>query len=259
MTEAKGAVGNVPAELVNPAGASRVFLVCEHASNTIPPAYGNLGLRPWQLASHIAWDPGALSVARHVSRKLDAPLLAATISRLIYDCNRSPEAPDAIPARSEDQDIPGNRDLDPEARDRRVQEVYWRFEAALAEELRRRGPDAVLVTIHSFTPQWMGVPREVEIGVLHDRDRRLADAVLELAPQYTEHLVRRNEPYGPEDGVTHTLRRHGLQNSLANVMIEIRNDLITDEASQERMGEMLARLIEAALGRLAERQGGLPS
>ncbi|MFC6490697.1 N-formylglutamate amidohydrolase, partial [Nitratireductor sp. GCM10026969] len=95
-------------ETINAEGAGTVVLSCEHAANFIPPEFADLGLAREVLESHIAWDPGASAVARHLSRHLDAPLVAQRVSRLVYDCNRPPDAEAATPARSEAYAVPGN-------------------------------------------------------------------------------------------------------------------------------------------------------
>lgn len=240
-----GAAGVV--EVVNPSGAGHVVLVCEHASNFIPAQYANLGLDSRAIASHIAWDPGAMAVARGMAALLDAPLIAQRISRLVYDCNRPPEARDAMPATSEAFSVPGNANLSAADRAARVEAVYVPFREALSAQIGRRvaaGRPPALVTVHSFTPIYNGVPRAVDLGILHDADARLADAMLDGC---ADPRVRRNEPYGPRDGVTHTLRVHALARGLLNVMIEIRNDLIVDAASQNAMAARLAALVSAGL------------
>jgi len=240
-----------PVEILNASGEGKVLLVCEHASNRMPAALGDLGLPPDLLRSHIAWDPGALSVARTIARELDAPLVAGRFSRLAYDCNRPPEAFDAVTETSEGHAVPGNRGLSPMARAERAQAIYAPFRAALAEEVQWR-PESAIVTIHSFTPVYLGVYRPVELGVLHDSDARLADAVLSLSPQFVDLRTERNQPYGPQDGVTHTLREHALPTGALNVMLEVRNDLISQEADCVAVGEALASLLKAALAMAAE-------
>lgn len=235
------------AEVLNRSAKSGVLFVCEHASNYIPTAFNDLGLPADLLDSHITWDPGALGVAEHCSRLLSARLVVSKVSRLLYDCNRTPDAPDAIPERSEIHDIPGNQRLSANARGARVRDYYRPFEALLSETLRARPDVEQLVTIHSFTPIYGGRRRDVEIGVLHETDRRLADAMLLLASEHTRCAVRRNAPYGPEDGVTHTLRQHGNKRGIPNVMLEIRNDLIVSTDQQERMAEMLCRWLSASI------------
>ena len=239
---------NFAPRVVNPSGKSAVVLVCEHASAEMPEPFDGLGLRAADRQSHIAWDPGAGEVARLLSKRLDAVYVHSTASRLIYDCNRPPEAPGAIPERSESTDIPGNAGLSQAARQERVDLYYRPFEALLAGVLDARAPDVVLVTIHSFTPVYFGKPRSTEIGILHDEDSRLADALLQVARGY---VIARNDPYGPEDGVTHTLRHHGLARGLPNVMIEIRNDLIATPAACAQMAEQLAEWLQKSLAAIA--------
>lgn len=237
-------------ETINAHGAGPVTLACEHASNAIPSEFGDLGLSKQALESHIAWDPGAYAVAQRLSALLDAPLVAQTVSRLVYDCNRPPHASDATPAQSEIYAIPGNADLTEAERAERARRFYEPFRAALAACLDARmaaGQAPVLVTIHTFTPVYFGVRREVELGILHDRDRRLADALLGTLAAERGWIVRRNEPYGPEDGVTHTLADQALPRGLYNVMVEIRNDLVRDASGQERVASLLAQHLKRAV------------
>lgn len=239
-----------PVALENSIARGPVILVCEHASRLLPKALGTLGLPEAALESHIAWDPGALAVSRLIAERLDAALVFQRFSRLVYDCNRPPESPAAMPEKSEVFAVPGNAGLDQAARDARTQALYLPFREKLAGLLKSRvgeGRAPVIVTMHSFTPVYFGKPRAVEIGILHDADTRLADAMLNTAGSAGPYDIRRNEPYGPEDGVTHTLKEHGLSNGLANVMIEVRNDLIKDEAGQRVVADYLAGLLEKSL------------
>ena len=107
--------------------------------------------------------------------------------------------------------------------------------------------DPILVTVHSFTPIFHGNVRDVEIGILHDSDSRLADALLSTSSANTPRTVRRNEPYGPTDGVTHTLKEHALPSGHLNVMLEVRNDLIATEVAQASMAKMISKWLECAL------------
>lgn len=231
----------------NREGGGRCLIVCEHASRFIPPEYANLGLDADALSSHIAWDPGAMAVALEMSALLDAPLVAQGASRLLYDCNRPPHEPSSIPAASEIYRVPGNEGLSDAQKRERAERFYFPFRDALAAEIAARPRPPAIVTVHSFTPVYHGVARAVEIGILHDADSRLADAMLAEAGGDCGFVVRRNEPYGPQDGVTHTLREHALPRGLANVMIEIRNDLIERTESRNAMAEQLAVWLNAAL------------
>ncbi|KIC07385.1 N-formylglutamate amidohydrolase [Leisingera sp. ANG-M1] len=245
-------------EVVNREGASPVLLLCEHASSHIPARYNGLGLRAEDRLSHAAWDPGALAVSLHLSRALDAPLVASRVSRLVYDCNRPPEAASAMPDRSELVAVPGNFGLGAAERQERVDTIYTPFCEAVSEVIGARkeaGKQTVLVTMHSFTPVYFGKERDVEIGILHDDDTRLADAMLAGEDALPHRRVERNEPYGPADGVTHSLKIHGLAHGLANVMIEIRNDLVTSPEEEEAMAKEMLTLLRPALAALAAEGG----
>jgi predicted N-formylglutamate amidohydrolase len=116
------------------------------------------------------------------------------------------------------------------------------------DKRRDAGRPIVLVTVHSFTPVYFGQPRDGALGILHDDDPRLADAMLKAASAAGLEGVRRNYPYGPQDGVTHTLRKHGLTRQIANVMLEIRNDLITDADGQAEWARTNCRAVESRIG-----------
>ena len=236
--------------LENTTGRGRIVLVCEHASNYIPENWGDLGLTSDQRSAHIAWDPGALGVAKALSRLLDAALIHAPVSRLIYDCNRAPDMPGAMPARSEVHDIPGNATISAEQRLARTTAVYLPFHNALHGLIAGRiaeGLRPVIVTVHSFTPVYFGKPRRVEFGIIHDADRGLAVAIHSAALKLTRLHAELNSPYSAADDVTHTLRLQATPYGLPNAMLEIRNDLIDTPEAQLAMAEKLAPVLNMGL------------
>lgn len=249
MNHMKATTLNNTVRVLNPDGRSSVILVCEHASNNIPDAFGDLGLDEAARQSHIAWDPGALDVAQGLAKRFDAKLVVSNVSRLIYDCNRPPDARDAIPACSETTDIPGNSSLSDVQRQDRVSKYYEPFRDSLAAAVGAT-PDPIIVTLHSFTPVYKGQRRFVEIGLLHDVDSRLADAMLQVADTHTSANVQLNQPYGPKDGVTHTLKEHAIGAGHLNVMVEIRSDLIATASQQEAWASCLADWLTDALPHL---------
>ncbi len=240
----------------NATGESSVVLVCEHASHYIPESFDGLGLTSEARFSHAAWDPGAFPVAQEMSNLLDARLVSSGVSRLVYDCNRPPTAPDAMPMRSEVIDVPGNVDLSETDRAARTQLYYQPFEMQLAEVVQKT-TDPIIVTVHSFTPVYHGNLRAVEIGILHDVDVRLADAMMQTAAEHTSANVQINEPYGPENGVTHTLKEHAVKHGHMNVMLEIRNDLIETAEQQKDMAATLAAWITEACSMAQSVEGAL--
>lgn len=225
-------------------------VTCDHASHYIPPHYQGLGLADADLLRHIAWDIGALALSEHLAEALDAPLLHPTISRLLLDVNRHPDAHDSIPATSENTTIPGNTSLDAEERRRRRNRIYAPYHDAIAELIAKRReqqrPTAV-IAIHSFTPVYRDQSRPWQIGVLSHRDRRMADSLLAALRESDASLeIGDNEPYAPENGVYHTLDRHAEAHGLPCVMIEVRNDLISEPSGQRAWADRLAPLLVRA-------------
>lgn len=241
------------AHIENGAGPTPVLLICEHASAFIPPQFGDLGLGPEARASHIAWDPGALGVARALSRLLDAPLVHAAVSRLVIDLNRAPTDIDSIPVRSERTDIPSNRGLDERERAARIATFYEPFHAAVdafAEARRATGRVDAIVSIHSFTPVYHDVPRPWQIGLIFDDDARLARVVGDELGRIAGLEVGLNQPYAPADRVFNTLDRHAVRRGLAPLMIEIRNDLIRTDDGQASWAALIATPLKEGLRRL---------
>ncbi len=232
-----------------------VVLVCEHASKRIPEGLGNMGLSADALESHIAWDPGALAVAKLMANQMAAPLVYGGVSRLVYDCNRPPEAAGAMPAKSEDCEIPANANLSSNERQSRVQGIYEPFTQALSDQIdQHRNSLELMVTVHSFTPVYLGKQRSVELGLLHGRDDRFAMAMMAEPPQDLPFTTRLNEPYSAADGVAHTLDAQAFPKGLLNVMIEIRNDLIRTPEQQSIMAECLVPWIDRTLAGFQERK-----
>lgn len=219
-------------------------MVCEHAASAIPAQLAELGLAPEHRLSHAAWDIGAAALARKIADKLNAPLLEAGMSRLVLDLNRPPEARDAMPELTEVIPVPGNQNLSQDERQTRIDALYGPFHGTLTKTLDGIAAPA-LVTVHSFTPVWMGRPRKAEIGLLHDANPGMALAMLDQSTGDFD--VALNVPYSAADGVTHTLERHGTKREIPNVMIEVRNDLLADDAAISRMADVLASMLAPAL------------
>lgn len=227
--------------------ADPFVFVCEHASNRVPVALGDLGLEADQFERHIAWDPGAAPVARGLAARFGAASVLQRYSRLVIDCNREPHLADAITVHSEDTPIPGNAGLSEEARRGRIAAIWAPFHGAVDRVLNRRlaeGRPTILVTVHSFTPVYRGVPRPWHVGLISTDDRRLVEPMLASLRRGGDLVVGDNEPYSPKDNVDYTIRRHGRERGLPHVMIEIRNDLLAStrdhEAWVKGLGDTLA-------------------
>lgn len=237
-----------PARTINGAGKSPFVIVCDHASNRIPPAYGDLGLSLIDRLRHIAWDPGALAVSLRLVELLDASLVHSTVSRLVVDCNRWHDAPDLIPPVSETTEIPGNRNVGANERQRRIADFHDPFHRAIDTLLDRRaaeGRETILVAMHSFTPIYKGVARPWPIGFIHGVNPAYTKAVFEAVKDEEPALnIGWNEPYAALAGVTYTLEHHGDGRGLRSTMIEIRHDEILEPEGVERWAGLLARCLE---------------
>jgi predicted N-formylglutamate amidohydrolase len=230
-------------------GRSPFVLICDHASRRIPRKLRTLGLSESELQRHIAWDIGARGVASQMAGILDAILIAQTYSRLVIDCNRPPGAPTSITPRSERTDIPGNQGISPEDAAARSQEIFVPYHARITAELDRRRAVAeptVLISMHSFTPVFHSIARPWHVGMLYNRDARLARVLLELIRAEGEWTVGDNEPYSVSDGTDYAIPIYGEQRGLPHVEIEVRQDLISDEAGQrEWAGRIAGWLVHA--------------
>jgi predicted N-formylglutamate amidohydrolase len=231
-------------EILNESGSSPVVILCEHASNFIPPEYEGLGLSPAQLERHIAWDIGAAGVTRALSHLIDAPAFLGQYSRLLIDLNRPLTSPTSIVARSESTDVPVNASIDPAERARRAALYFKPFHRAverlLAERRRARRP-TLIVAIHSFTPTFRGDARPWHAGIIYEKGAAFAEATLDrLRLQDTALNVGANVPYSvtPED--YYGLLVYGDNVANPAVLVEVRQDLLVLPAEQERWAQRLA-------------------
>jgi predicted N-formylglutamate amidohydrolase len=238
---------------VNVSGRSPFLLTCDHYGRLIPRRLGDLGLPESELTRHIAWDIGIAGVAEALSSHLDAHLIAQRYSRLVIDCNRPPASASSIPRLSEATTIPGNEAMagdDAESRRAAIFDPYHRRIADVIEKRLRDGVPTVLVSLHSFTPVYAGVERPWHIGTLYHRDTRLPPLLLKLLRGEPDLVVGDNEPYAVSDETDYTIPVHGEARGLMNTGIEIRQDLIADQAGQKQWADRLARIfgeIETAL------------
>ena len=228
-----------------PGTQSRLLFLCDHASNAVPAPYGDLGLAPALFQTHIAYDIGAAEVATCLARAYGAAALLGGVSRLLIDLNRGPEDPTLVMKLSDGSIIPGNRVADDAEVEKRLRQFHAPYHAAIRKEMARIGKDAILISIHSFTPSWKTVARPWDVGVLYGRDQRLAVPLMKhlAAAGFT---VGDNEPYtGALEG--DTLDTHGTRTGHANVLIEIRQDFLTDAGKSQGMAMRLKPILDAAL------------
>ncbi len=238
--------GSDAAEFIAPASSTPLIVLCDHASNALPPAYGSLGLEASELARHIAYDIGAAGVTRSIADRLGAAAVLSRWSRLLIDLNRGTDDPTLIMRLSDGAVIPGNRTLSRVEREVRIATFYRPYHDAIASLIERHltsGLMPVVLSVHSFTPIWRGEPRPWHVAVLwDDSEPRLALPLLQHLRADPALVVGDNEPYAgglPGD----TLWTHGLQRGLPHVIVELRQDLIESEAGQRQWGERLALIM----------------
>lgn len=237
---------------------SPFLITCDHAGRQLPRALGDLGLAPVDLRRHIAWDIGAGEVARRLGEALQAAVIVQRYSRLVIDCNRRIAAADSIVTESERTAVPGNRELDASAAERRAREVFHPYHDQIRAELDAReaaGRTSFYVAVHSFTPVFLDVSRRWHAGVLYIRDERLALPLLRLLRAEPELAVGCNEPYRADELFDFSIVQHGERRGIPYVELEIRQDLIADEAGQAAWAARLSRLLTLAAQEIAFPQG----
>jgi predicted N-formylglutamate amidohydrolase len=241
---------DAPVERIEGCAEAGVLLLCDHASNALPEAYGALGLPQTELERHIAYDIGAAWVTRRLAALLEAPAVLSRFSRLLIDPNRGADDPTLVMQLSDGAIVPGNAGVGADEIERRL-ERYWRpYRGAVSQAIEamiEAGPPPAILSIHSFTPVWRGEPRTWEIGILWDSDPRFA-APLIAALATAGFAVGDNEPY---DGalVGDTLDEEVTRRGLAGLLVEIRQDLIGCAATANAIAERLAPIIARVLKR----------
>ena len=221
-----------------------LLLVCDHADNRLPPEYGGLGLPATEFARHIAYDPGAAAVTRMLASRLGAPAVLSTFSRLLIDANRGEDDPTLIMRLSDGAVVPGNAAADADERARRIARFHAPHHAAVDAALDRAiatGRVPAIVSVHSFTSIWRGSPRPWHAGVLWDKDPRLAVPLIEALRADPSLVVGDNEPYAGAL-LNDTMHRHGTVRGLAHALVEIRQDLIGDDAGAAAWAGRLAAI-----------------
>ncbi|MGR3500829.1 N-formylglutamate amidohydrolase [Pseudaestuariivita sp.] len=225
---------------------ARWLVTCDHATNVVPEAVGDLGLPEAEMARHISYDPGALGLSRALGVALDAPVISSNFSRLVIDPNRGEDDPTLVMRLYDGTLIPGNRHATEADIAARRALCYDPYHDALADLAGRR-PDTALISVHSFTPQLKSrPPRPWEIGILSAWDRRLADPLLAALYDEPDLCVGDNEPYVghlPGDA----MHRHALIPGRQNVLLELRQDVIATPEQQRAWADRLAPMLAAAL------------
>ncbi|TPL35765.1 N-formylglutamate amidohydrolase [Mesorhizobium sp. B2-4-5] len=225
-----------------------MVLLADHARRDLPEDYGSLGLPAAAFDRHIAYDIGVEAVTRELAALLDVPAVLANFSRLLIDPNRGEDDPTLIRQLYDGTVVTGNYPLAPEERERRLDRFYRPYHdavgAMIASVAQASGKAPFIFSVHSFTPVMQGRQRPWHVGVLWDRDDRVARPLIDMLAADKNLVVGDNEPY---DGALRgdTMFRHAIVNGYAHALIEIRQDLIATGGDALSWAERLTPIVDA--------------
>jgi predicted N-formylglutamate amidohydrolase len=97
-----------------------------------------------------------------------------------------------------------------------------------------------------MTNNYKGVDRPMHAAVLYNRDRRFAGLVLDGLRREAGLVIADNEPYFVSDETDYTIPQHGEARGLPHVEIEIRQDLVSDDAGQAQWAQRITRALQDA-------------
>jgi predicted N-formylglutamate amidohydrolase len=238
-----------PFRLIDGDRGKGLVLLADHAGRALPDEYGHLGLPDTEFDRHIAYDIGAAGVAGRIAAMLGVPAVMACFSRLLIDPNRGEDDPTLIRQLYDGTVIPGNYPMAASEREKRLDRFYRPYHdavaALVASVAEATGKAPFLFSIHSFTPRMLqGIGRPWHAGILWDSDDRAVKPLLSMLSADPSLVVGDNEPY---DGALRgdTMFRHAIVNGYAHALIEIRQDLIADDAGQQHRAQRKAPMLEA--------------
>jgi len=236
-----------PYQVYNLKGKSRAIILCDHASNYIPSKYKSLGLGKNEIYRHIGWDIGAALVAKKIANRLNATLIMSGYSRLLVDCNRPLGVPEAFIEISENTLIPGNLNLTTKDRKFRAKKYCIPYRNRIDKILKsriRKKIIPIIIAVHSFTPVYKGFVRPWHLGLLYRKDRRMVSLIQDQMVNNKSIKIGINEPYKCNLKGDYSIPYFGESNGLPNILFEIRQDLIKNNAGIIKWSKKLSNLLE---------------
>ncbi|MFT5112155.1 MAG: putative N-formylglutamate amidohydrolase [Parasphingorhabdus sp.] len=233
-------------EIINPDGKAQMVITCDHASNRVPKSLQNLGLETDEFEKHIAYDLGCSKLSERMAELLDAPMLRTCFSRLVIDANRHLNDPGSIPEISDGITVPANQQLSRLQAGQRVEELFVPYHNAIASslaEVQAKQGVPILIAMHSFTPVFKDFERPWHVGVLWNRDDRISAPLIERLRSYADLCVGDNQPYHAKEPVGYSMDVHAEGNGYPHILLEIRQDLLSDTAGVEYWAQLLCREI----------------
>jgi predicted N-formylglutamate amidohydrolase len=231
-------------------GAAKVLLVADHAKPYFPAGMNQLGLADWVLERHVTSDIGSDMLTNHLADLLDAPAILAGFSRLIVDPNRKVNDPSAFVEISDGITIPGNLDLSEAQKQLRIQSFFNPYHQAISERLNQfksNGIVPALISVHTCTPVFAQVVRPWHIGIMWDKDPRIALAMMEKLKLNEAVCFGDNEPYSGRHTHDHTIDFHAEPAGIPHVGIEVRQDLVRTPEGALKWAGILADALQNAL------------
>tara|TARA_B100000767_G_scaffold89104_1_gene85643 strand:+ start:353 stop:1147 length:795 start_codon:yes stop_codon:yes gene_type:complete len=235
--------------IINENKESNYLIICDHASNFIPKEFDNLGLDKGVLDTHVAYDIGAKEVALNLSNLIKCPLIISNFSRLLIDVNRGIDDPTLIMKISDGNIINGNKNLsffnESDDREERINNYYNHYHKKISDLIKKSTQKNIypaIISIHSFTPFWGNKKRQTELGILWDKDYRLPNIFFKYFADQTQFNIGNNDPYVgylKND----SLYKHATLQGLPNILLEFRQDLISDQDRQKKMAQIISEVL----------------
>tara|TARA_B100001971_G_C18218908_1_gene555800 strand:- start:212 stop:1048 length:837 start_codon:yes stop_codon:yes gene_type:complete len=234
-------------------GETNILIICDHASNKVPRKLNQLGVDDTVLNQHIGSDIGTDKLGPYIANALNAPAVISGFSRLVIDLNRDTDSKNSIPEVSDHIKVPGNQNLSKDQKQKRLEELYRPYHQKIddcIDIIKGKGKKPFVISIHSFTPEMDGKKRETDIGILWNENKdislRLIGALRNLAPAAK---IDGNAPYSLLDAphLNHTINKHNLNQSDANILVEFKQDLISDDAGVKKYGDLFVNALQDIL------------
>ena len=237
---------NKPYKIFKSNGTNRVIILCDHASNYIPPKYKNLGLENNQIQKHIGWDIGAANVAKKISKSLDATLIMSGYSRLLIDCNRPFGVPEAFIKKSENTIIPGNFNLTKKEKTYRAKKYCIPYRNKIENIIKfrmKKNIIPIIVSIHSFTPVYNGKSRPWHLGLLFRKEKRVFSLLIKELQKDKSIKTGINQPYKCNLKGDFSIPYFAELKGLPCILLEIRQDLINSKSGVIKWSKKIFKLI----------------
>ncbi len=237
---------------IHPESDKPFLFLCDHGGSGFVDS-GNSGLSAEQLKSDVVCDWGTSALTEILSTEMQAFAIISRFSRLVVDLNRYPTHEDCIPEITQRGfSVPGNQALSYEAKQERLDRFFWPYHDAVTQkilDLKSAGiTRPAIVSVHSFAPEYHGVKRPWEIGVLFDKDERLSGPFINALQRGKSVSAGVNEPYTARDeiGFGFSVDYHAVFRGAPHIMLEVRQDELETSDGVRNMASLIRYGLETA-------------